>query len=430
MPKLSIIMPSLNVADYIGEALESACSQTLSDIEILCIDAGSDDGTVEIINKFAKTDSRVKLIHSDKRSYGYQVNLGIDTARGKYIAVLETDDYVDTAMYGKLYDLAEENDADYVKADYAAFFTQDNGEYYHFPRRTFSDLSMYDSVICPCDYPFIGRDDLYLWQGIYSVEFLKSNNIRFSETKGAAFQDIGFLFLTGAYAKRAVYIRDIFYHYRIDREGASSNLGKGLKFAYAEYSAITEKLGNPETVDTNILRMLYARMIKSFVAGYSRMDESKSPAEERSEIYEWFKKEINYAFEKGLADESLVIKGHRDRLGLLLKSEEAYFEKYSVKAFDEFIKDKQKFAIFGCGDFGFKAYRTLTTGGKEIVSFFDNNQALWAKSMNDILIRKPEEAMELPGDTYIVIANEAYFDAIRNQLIEMGVPEGRMCVFC
>ena len=74
MVKVSAILPSLNVAPYIGQCLDSVCAQTLEEIEILCVDAGSTDGTAEQIQEYAARDARIKYIVSDKRSYGYQMN--------------------------------------------------------------------------------------------------------------------------------------------------------------------------------------------------------------------------------------------------------------------------------------------------------------------------------------------------------------------
>ena len=93
-PKVSVIMPSLNVGKYIRESLTSVCNQTLKEIEIICVDAGSTDGTLEIIKEFAASDKRIKVIHSDKKSYGYQMNVGIHEAQGDYIGIVETDDAV------------------------------------------------------------------------------------------------------------------------------------------------------------------------------------------------------------------------------------------------------------------------------------------------------------------------------------------------
>ena len=109
-PALSIIMPSLNVAPYIRQCIESVLGQTAEDIEILCVDAMSTDGTLEILREYAGQDPRVRLILSDKKSYGYQMNLGLDAAQGEYIGIVETDDWVDADMFATLLQAANEND--------------------------------------------------------------------------------------------------------------------------------------------------------------------------------------------------------------------------------------------------------------------------------------------------------------------------------
>ena len=118
MIDLTIILPSYNVGEYIDECLKSVCYDTKYSIEILCIDAGSSDGTVDCIKGFLNRDSRFRLIHSDVKSYGYQVNLGISRAKGKYVQIVETDDFVVSKTIDKLVDLAEEYNLDYIKGDY------------------------------------------------------------------------------------------------------------------------------------------------------------------------------------------------------------------------------------------------------------------------------------------------------------------------
>ena len=83
MPVVSILMPSLNVVKYISECMESVIRQTLKDIEIICIDAGSTDGTFEKLVEYTEKDNRIRIIKSDRKSYGYQMNLGIDAAKGE-----------------------------------------------------------------------------------------------------------------------------------------------------------------------------------------------------------------------------------------------------------------------------------------------------------------------------------------------------------
>ncbi|MBZ7965080.1 glycosyltransferase family 2 protein, partial [Campylobacter sp. 2457A] len=117
-PKISIIVPSLNSLDYIKECIESILNQTLKDIEILCIDANSTDGTLEFLKECEKKDKRLRVIVSDKKSYGYQVNLGIQQATGEYLGIVESDDYIKENMYERLYEVAKEQDCEVVKSDF------------------------------------------------------------------------------------------------------------------------------------------------------------------------------------------------------------------------------------------------------------------------------------------------------------------------
>lgn len=127
--RVSVIMPSLNVSAYIEECIKSAIRQTLADIEIICIDAGSADGTYEILKKYEKLDNRIKVISFGVKSYGAQVNHGISVSQGEYVAILETDDFVGPKMYETLYHAAEQYHVDCAKADYKKFFALANGEY-------------------------------------------------------------------------------------------------------------------------------------------------------------------------------------------------------------------------------------------------------------------------------------------------------------
>ena len=125
-PKISVIMPSLNVGDYMEQCLSSVLSQSLKDIEVICVDAGSTDQTLDIIKKHQVSDKRIKIIHSDKKSYGHQVNLGLKEANGIYISIVETDDYIDENMLEDLYESSQDNTIDIVKANF--YYVNDYGD--------------------------------------------------------------------------------------------------------------------------------------------------------------------------------------------------------------------------------------------------------------------------------------------------------------
>lgn len=127
MPKASIIMPSFNVAAYIRECMDSVVRQTLRDIEIICVDAGSTDGTLEILKEYEEKDRRIRVLMSAQKSYGFQMNLGIQEAVGEYVDIVETDDFILPEMYEVLYKYAVQNNADFVKSDFDIFTTLDDG---------------------------------------------------------------------------------------------------------------------------------------------------------------------------------------------------------------------------------------------------------------------------------------------------------------
>ena len=122
-PLISVIMPSYNVGRYIRVCIESVLAQSLQNMEILVIDAGSEDGTLDILREYVDKDERICLVHSEKKSYGYQVNMGIQMARGKYIGIVETDDFIEPDMYRTLYEWTQETDADYVRGQ-GAFYRE------------------------------------------------------------------------------------------------------------------------------------------------------------------------------------------------------------------------------------------------------------------------------------------------------------------
>ncbi len=433
--KVSVIMPSLNVKDYIEEAVRSVLCQNLREIEVICIDAGSDDGTWEILASLAKMDGRVILRHSDVKSYGYQVNMGIDMAKGEYLAILETDDYIAPEMYGQLYKAAVMQGCDYVKGDYLAYWTQDSGERFFINRKTFFEDSLYNEVIEPKRKSDVAAGDWYLWPGIYRRGFLLENKIRLSETPGAAFQDIGFLFQTTVCAKRALYLKEPYYRYCLDREGASSNSGKGLKYSFQEFRRLCEMSGVRGGYGYWERQALYCRMSQSFVCCYAEMEEGRCGItdRERTEYYAWFQEELSNAMKNGIINSENIRPEIWNKLNLLLESEERYMEKAGGHASDirKKIGAPGEFPviIWGCGYYGYGAYKWLKKQGYGIRAFMDNNKELWGKTVNGIVVEPPDSIVTLDEGAKYLVANERYAEEIRGQLQGMGVPDNDICIY-
>ena len=223
--KVSVIMPSLNVASYIRQAVESVMRQTLKDIEIICVDAGSTDGTLEILEKLAERDRRISIIRSDMKSYGHQINLGIDAAKGQYIGIMETDDWVLPQMYEEEYLAAQEQNVDFLRAD-RYIFRRDGikgDEHEYLPIINSRDQQhLYGKVFDPSK-----EMQAFYWgpnttSGIVKRDFLKQNKIRLNESPGASYQDNGLFFQVMIHAQRVMVMPRAYYMIRRDRAESSA----------------------------------------------------------------------------------------------------------------------------------------------------------------------------------------------------------------
>ena len=433
--KVTVIMPSYNVKEYIQEAIESVIGQSLKEIEILCIDAGSNDGTVEIIKKYSEIDSRIKYVNSEIKSYGHQLNLGIDMASGEYIGIVETDDYVDSEMFKNLYELAQKDHCDFVKADYMAFITQDDGAKFFLKRRNFIKDDLYYRVLVPKNYSEVAFGDWYNCQGIYNREFIVKNHIRFSETPGAAFQDIGFLFYAIILANRAEYTKDYYYRYRIDREGSSSNSGRGIKYSYDEFSRLVELAEDDDRIGNHEYKVMYCRMVKSFISSYQGLDRNAlfEKDDAREKYYSWFKDQIEKAINNGIIIEEDFGENAWNVLMLFLNSEVEMLDfisdnKAKIKKILDSNKNSQV-VVFGCGNYGYEAHVFLRKINRVNVGFADNNEELWGKTLNGVTIIDPNKICELYYDPIIIVANALHYEEIETQLLKLGVPKERITVF-
>lgn len=246
--KVSVIMPSLNVADYIMECLDSVVNQNLKEIEIICVDACSTDGTAEILTQYAESDSRITVMSSEVKSYGYQVNLGFAAAKGEYVAIVETDDYIKNDMYEILYAIAKDNDLDYIKANFAQF--KGSGKARTFTHRKIVDDVFYDRVLYAGDEQSVFIGSVYPWAGIYRRKLIIDNNIRLNETPGASYQDNGLVFQVYAYGKRGYFTNKEFYYLRREEQDASYYAPHKVNEIFTEFDFIEDFLNKSGYYDT------------------------------------------------------------------------------------------------------------------------------------------------------------------------------------
>lgn len=240
MNKVSIILPIYNVSQYLRECLDSVVRQTMKEIEIICVNDGSTDDSLDIINEYAARDERIVVITGPNGGYGKAMNKGLDRATGEYVGIVEPDDYVSLTMFEDLYNIAKDNDLDFVKADF-----------YRFGRNEKRDMDMkyvaldstgtrYDEVLYPNQDPSLIKFVMNTWAGIYRRAFLEEYHIRHNETPGASYQDNGFFFQTTVYGRRAMIINQPYYRNRRDNPNSSVNSKEKVYCANVEYDYIKD----------------------------------------------------------------------------------------------------------------------------------------------------------------------------------------------
>ncbi len=274
-PLISVIMPSYNVVDFIGDCVDSVINQTFKNIEIICVDAGSDDGTLKILQEYEKKDSRLKIIESSKKSYGYQMNLGLLAAEGEYIGIVETDDYIRKDMFEKLYDLTENGTVDIAKANFWHVDTTQYDNYIFMADGTKKNLPLTKFTIF--DDANILNGHPSIWAGIYRRNFLINNNIKFLEAPGGGWVDNPFLFETFCLAKSIKYKDEPFYCYRETNPNSSTNNLVDLNLPMERMINNLDVLKKYDCTDEKVLAALYVRIFWHIrdISKKEKFDENK-----------------------------------------------------------------------------------------------------------------------------------------------------------
>lgn len=298
MPKVSILIPIYNVESYLQQCLESIVNQTLLDIEIICINDGSTDDSLKILQAYQAKDSRIKIIDKANSGYGASMNIGLLNATAEYVGIVEPDDFVKIEMFEELYKLAQKNDADIVKSDYYEYDTGKNSS------RKSGRISglLANRLINAKKEPEILKIMPSIWSAIYKRDFLIQNDIKFLETAGASYQDTSFAFKALSLAEKIVFTANAYLYYRTDNENSSVKSVEKVFAICDEYAEITEFLNkNPEIKQfANDIKLI--KEYAAYIWSAKRIDEKylESFVDKFSEIFRVYfsNNELNKNFYK------------------------------------------------------------------------------------------------------------------------------------
>ena len=229
IPRVSVIIPVYNVEKYLRECLDSIVNQTLREIEIICVDDGSTDGSPEILREYGEKDCRITIISQENRGISSARNHGADIASGEYFYFMDGDDILERDALFRLYQLSEEKSLDVLYFDGESFFETEElkeikknyityyarkGDY----SRVMTGPQMLHEMIAMDEY----RSSLCL-QFISSVHY-RQENLRFEE--GIIGEDNIFTFQCIMPAHRVYHMKEAFFHRRVRGNSVMTSAGK------------------------------------------------------------------------------------------------------------------------------------------------------------------------------------------------------------
>ena len=215
-PKVSVIIPVHNVALYLRECMDSVINQTLKDIEIICVDDGSTDHSLDIFYEYAATDNRIIILARTAQGVSAARNAVVETAHGKYLYFLDSDDYIEINALEYLYYEAEKYNLDILYFDGESFYESEEMKqrFGHddvcYRAYEYSDIYSGEEL-----YVRMRQDDAFrtmIWTMLIRHEYYRDMKLSFCE--GILHEDVLFTLQCVLQAKRVSHRKQVFYHYR------------------------------------------------------------------------------------------------------------------------------------------------------------------------------------------------------------------------
>ena len=221
--KVSIIIPIYNHEKYLRECLDSVVNQTMNDIEIICINDGSTDGSLDILKEYAVQDDRIKVIDKENTGVGPSRNVGLECVSGEYVMFLDSDDILRNNACEVAYEKIKESNSDILSFGWHVFTDTDNSVY----KKISKDYKLVDKNISFLNNDWenaLKTDHPYLWNKIYKTDFIKG--YRFLKIKFFA-EDVDMIYKLFNRCNKITLIEDVLYKHRIS--GQNRSLKRDLK---------------------------------------------------------------------------------------------------------------------------------------------------------------------------------------------------------
>ena len=217
MTRVSVIIPVYNVEKYLEKCLGSLINQSLTDIEFICINDGSTDNSLEILNRYAAKDKRFTVISQENRGQGVARNKGLEVAKGEYIGFVDPDDRVEENMFESLYVKAKDFNLDLIECNYTDYFEDSRP-----PARWQTRLKTNKIFNWHNNKAYLFTHPIATWNKLFRTELIRENNIKFSN--GKCGEDHCFTIPARLLAKRVMLCDEYLYNYLTRENTDTRNL--------------------------------------------------------------------------------------------------------------------------------------------------------------------------------------------------------------
>ncbi len=225
-PIISIIIPVYNMEDYVEQSVMSVVNQTFKNVEIIVVDDGSTDSSLQIIEKLARKHKRIKVISKENSGLASAYNAGQHMAKGKYIYFLDSDDWLEPDCLGIMYNVAEKTQAEVIKS--FGFIVERNG--YALDQIMIPPQKCDRLITNMLEIPEFVSKHVAQWTCLYRRDFILNNNIWCPEFPKNMSPDSDYMYHVWCKCKKLFVIKKMFVHYRTDNDNSVKNSGSAMSF--------------------------------------------------------------------------------------------------------------------------------------------------------------------------------------------------------
>lgn len=419
-PQISVIVPIHNTSQYLEQCMATLVNQTFRDIEIICVNDGSTDHSQEILEKFASSDKRIILLHRSCASGSAALprNMGLERASGKYVIFLDSDDYFAETLLEKLYQYAEEWNADLVMCDnYTVSFQtnriEDKDTELHVKYLPHKKIFSYQDI----PDKIFQISNAAVWHKLILRELVEQYQLRFQQDV-PSLDDIYFVNILLVRAKRIGVVGERLVYYRAVRPDAQTTRiethKESIFHAFYALNQYLKRYGIYESVKVSLQNWTLATMAwwMHSISGYQAY----------SEMYDLYRNE--YFLKLGLAD--------MERSNLYDENLVSFYDSIMYRDFcpslkillETLLEPDSRVVIYGAGVVGKNIYNAVKEyGNHTVIMWCDQN----ARKLGNPLVSHPDTLRNAKFDAILIaIGKQEIVEEVKAYLKELGIDEEKI----